>query len=146
LKRKSEFPIPPERFKGIDYILISHDHRDHCDAKSLKLLAKNNPDAIYLSGLRMDSLLRSITKSNNIQTAGWYQGFEVGNKLKIYITPSQHWGRRTLNDTNCRLWGGFVIQSAEKIIYFSGDSGYGKHFSDLAEIFPKIDYAIIGIG
>lgn len=146
LKRKSELPIQPDLLKGIDYILISHDHRDHCDAKSLKLLAKNNPDAVYLTGLSMDPLLKKITKSNKIQAAGWYQKYDINSDLKIYFTPSKHWGRRTFNDMNSRLWGGFVIQSAEKTIYFSGDSGYGGHFSDLAEIFPKIDYAIIGIG
>lgn len=146
LKRKSELPIQPDMLKGIDYILISHDHRDHCDAKSLKLLAKNNPNAVYLTGLGMDPLLKKITKSDKIQAAGWYQKYDINCGLKIFFTPSKHWGRRTFNDMNSRLWGGFVIQSAEKTIYFSGDSGYGGHFSDLATIFPKIDYAIIGIG
>lgn len=146
LKRKSEIPVQPALLKGIDYILVSHDHRDHCDARSLKLLAENNPEAVYLTGLGMDALLNKITQSNKIQTAGWYQKYNTNSKLKIYFTPSKHWGRRTLNDMNCRLWGGFVVQSAEKTIYFGGDSGYGGHFSDLAKIFPKIDYAIIGIG
>jgi L-ascorbate metabolism protein UlaG (beta-lactamase superfamily) len=146
LKRKSENPIDPNLLKGVDYILISHDHRDHCDKKSLKLLSKNNPDAIYLSGLRMDSLLRKITGSNTIQEAGWYQQYETNKDIKICFTPSRHWGMRACNDTNCRLWGGFVIQSATNTIYFSGDSGYGRHFSDIAQIFPEIDYFLIGIG
>lgn len=146
LKRKSAFPIQPDLLKGIDYILISHDHRDHCDANSLKLLAKNNPDAIYLTGLGMEPLLNKINQSNKIQAAGWYQKYKTDSTVNIYFTPSKHWGRRTLNDMNCRLWGAFVIQSAERTIYFSGDTGYGGHFSDLAQIFPKIDYAIIGIG
>jgi len=44
------------------------------------------------------------------------------------------------------LWGGFVIQNADKTIYFSGDSGFGSHYAELADVFPKIDYFIIGIG
>ncbi len=146
LKRKSPLPIQPDLFKGIDYILISHDHRDHCDATSLKLLAKNNPNVIYLTGLGMEGLIKKITQSNTIQTAGWYQKYDTKNHIKIYFTPSQHWGRRSLNDMNRRLWGAFVIQNAETTIYFGGDSGYGGHFSDLVKIFPKIDYAILGIG
>ncbi|HRH43969.1 MAG TPA: MBL fold metallo-hydrolase, partial [Pyrinomonadaceae bacterium] len=47
---------------------------------------------------------------------------------------------------NKRLWGGFIIQSDSTTIYFSGDTGYGGHFRELAEIFPKIDYFIVGIG
>src|SRR5690554_3778362 len=142
-KRKLEFPVSPHFFKEIDYILISHDHRDHCDERSLKILAKNNPNATYLTGLGMEPLLNKLTGSNKIQAAGWYQKYDIVNELQICFTPSKHWGRRHLNDMNCRLWGGFVIQGAGKTIYFSGDSGYGKHFSKLAEIFPNIDYAII---
>jgi L-ascorbate metabolism protein UlaG (beta-lactamase superfamily) len=146
LKRKLEFPVSPYLFKEIDYILISHDHRDHCDEKSLKILANNNPTATYLTGLGMVPLLKQFTGSNKIQAAGWYQKYDIISELQICFTPSKHWGRRHLNDMNCRLWGGFVIQNGDKTIYFSGDSGYGKHFSELAEIFPAIDYAIIGIG
>lgn len=146
MKRKSRLPIDPNLLKDIDYILISHDHRDHCDEKSLKLLSKNNPNAIYLSGLKMDDLLRKITYSSKVQTAGWYQQYKTNNEIKIYFTPSRHWGRRTFSDTNCRLWGGFIIQSPTKTIYFSGDSGYGTHFLDIAQVFPEIDYCLIGIG
>jgi L-ascorbate metabolism protein UlaG (beta-lactamase superfamily) len=39
-----------------------------------------------------------------------------------------------------------VIQTNSITIYFSGDTGYGGHFKELAELFPKIDYFIVGIG
>lgn len=146
IKRKSPLPVAPEQLKNIDYILISHDHRDHCDKKSLELLAKNNPDAIYLTGLHVDSVIRKITNSNMIQAAGWYQQYLTPAALKIIYIPTRHWGRRYLTDTNKRLWGGFVIQAAGQTIYFGGDSGYGSHFADIAKIFPSVDYAMIGIG
>jgi L-ascorbate metabolism protein UlaG (beta-lactamase superfamily) len=146
LSRQSALPALPESFENIDYILISHDHRDHCDEKSLKLLAKSNPDAIWLTGLNMESLLVGITGSKNIQAAGWYQLFNTKTDLKISYVPSRHWGKRLLNDTNLRLWGGFVIQAAGKTIYFCGDSGYDSHFKNISEIFPEIDFCMIGIG
>ena len=145
IKRKSALPVNPDMFRELDYILVSHDHRDHCDKKSLKLLAKNNPDANYLTGLKLDSLIETITGSENIQAAGWYQQY-LTKEVKISYVPSRHWGRRYIMDLNHRLWGGFVIQGNKKTIYFSGDSAYGSHFSDIASIFPQIDYCMIGIG
>lgn len=145
LKRKSNLPINPELFTELDYILVSHDHRDHCDVKSLKLLSKNNPDATYLTGLKLDGLIKKITKSNNIQAAGWYQQY-LTEKIKISYVPSRHWGKRYFSDLNCNLWGGYIIQANEKTIYFAGDSGYGSHFLDIGKIFPEIDYCMIGIG
>src|SRR5690606_28465950 len=118
---------------------------DHCNKKSLKLLAKNNPEASYLTGLNLDSLIKMITGDENVQAAGWYQQY-ITKEIKISYVPSRHWGRRYITDLNRRLWGGFVIQGSRKTIYFSGDSAYGSHFSDIARIFPQIDYCMIGIG
>jgi L-ascorbate metabolism protein UlaG (beta-lactamase superfamily) len=146
IKRQSDLPLQADELHNIDYILVSHDHRDHCDEKSLKLLAKNNLDATYLTGLNLDTIIQSFTNSSKIQTAGWYQQYKTEDAVKVFYVPSRHWGRRFLTDTNVRLWGGYVIQGAGKTIYFSGDSGYGGHFEDIGKVFPNIDYCIIGVG
>ena len=44
MKRKSVFPADPEVFRHIDYLLISHDHYDHLDKSSVRILVRNNPD------------------------------------------------------------------------------------------------------
>lgn len=142
-----EVPSPIDKLPKIDYILISHDHRDHCDEETIKQLTGKFPKAKILAGLGMEDLLNDWkTPENELQTAGWYQQFSTGEQVKIFFTPVRHWSRRGLFDTNKRLWGGFVIQGANRTIYFSGDSGYGSHYAELAELFPKIDYFIIGIG
>lgn len=145
--RFSAFPIDPNLFRNIDYILISHDHRDHCDEDSIKLLARNNPEAVFLTGLHLDSTLKGWVRNHNIQAAGWYQQYLTDmHELRITYMPSRHWARRNLTDTNNHLWGAFAIQAGGKTIYFSGDSGYGSHFKEAGEMFPDIDVCIIGIG
>jgi len=141
-------PSPIDNLRAVDFILISHDHRDHCDEQTIKQLTSKFPRAKILAGLRMDELLNDWkSPETEIQTAGWYQQFSLpSERVKIFFLPVRHWSRRGIFDTNERLWGGFVIQGAEKTIYFSGDSGYGSHYRELAELFPKIDYFLIGIG
>jgi L-ascorbate metabolism protein UlaG (beta-lactamase superfamily) len=146
IRRLSPLPVLPEQFKGLDYVLISHDHRDHCDEKSIRLLAGNNPEATWLTGLNMGKLLKGFNGSDKIQSAGWFQQYKTGEHIKITYVPSRHWGRRSVNDTNLRLWGGFVIEGLGETIYFCGDSGYGGHFADMSRAFPKIDYCLVGIG
>lgn len=146
MKRQTKLPINTTQLKDLDYVLISHDHRDHLDEKSLQLIAKQNPNTIYLTGLNNEKIIYSYTRSNQIQAAGWYQQYNLAADISITYVPSRHWGRRLIKDTNLRLWGGFLIQSNHTTIYFSGDSGYGSHFKDIAEIAPNIDYCIIGIG
>jgi len=139
---------PIEKLRAVNYILISHDHRDHCDETTIKQLTAKFPNAKILAGLQMNELLKDWNSSKaEIQTAGWYQRFNLPtDKIKISFLPVRHWSRRGLFDTNARLWGGYVVEGAGKTVYFSGDSGYGSHYQELAEMFPKIDYFLIGIG
>ncbi|MFN7118342.1 MAG: MBL fold metallo-hydrolase [Saprospiraceae bacterium] len=147
MKRYVDFPLDPTLLKNLDFILLSHDHRDHLDEPSLQLLAKQNPDAQYLTGLKMNELLQKITSSKHIQTAGWYQQYALGDTpLEVYFLPARHWSRRGLWDINQRLWGAFVLKTNDLTIYFSGDTGYGSHLKEVGTIFPNIDYCIIGIG
>lgn len=144
-KRFSELPADPGKFLDINYILISHAHYDHCDKRSLQLLAANNPGAQILCGLKLEYLIGKWV-NNPIQTAGWYQQFQVQDNLKITFLPSRHWANRSMVDVNTTLWGGFTIQQGDKSIYYSGDSGYGSHFKEIGRLFPNIDVALIGAG
>lgn len=147
VKRQSPLPVPAEALRGIDYILLSHDHRDHADEPSMRQLARQNPDAVYLTGLRNEDLLSAWTGSRRIQSAGWYQQYSTDtSQVKIYYLPTRHWGRRGLTDTNRRLWGAFVIQAKGQTIYFGGDTGYGSHLQEVRALFGPIDVYLVGVG
>lgn len=145
VKRYSKMPVSPDKLLNIDYILVSHAHYDHCDKNSLKLLSANNPQAEILVGLKLDALIKKWI-SNPIQSAGWYQQFQLRHKLKITFLPSRHWANRSPFDINTTLWGSFIIQSENKSIYYGGDSGHSSHFKTIAELFPNINVALIGAG
>ncbi|HEX8277822.1 MAG TPA: MBL fold metallo-hydrolase [Segetibacter sp.] len=147
VKRQCEFPVNARCFADMHYVLLSHDHRDHLDEKSLKILAKQNRDVTYLTGLGMKELVQKFTRSNKIEEAGWYQQYTTGERaLEITFIPARHWSKRSLYDTNKRLWGGFVIEVGGRRILFGGDSGYDTHYQEMATIFRNFDYAILGIG
>lgn len=147
LKRKSELPFPLEQFPQIDYLLLSHNHRDHCDESSVKWVIENNPEIKILTGLGIKAVIESWIEDQEIQEAGWYQAFEInGSELSIHYVPSRHWSKRWLNDDNKSLWGGFYLQANQASIYFMGDSGAGPHFNDIKNTLGSPEYCLMGIG
>lgn len=157
-------PSPLDKIKKVDYVLLSHNHRDHCDGATLEQIAKKFPNAVFLGGLGMEDIFNDLkTETNGVKTAGWFQQFNIqvtppprprnaaspplkGGELELFFVPVRHWSRRGLFDTNKRLWGSYVIQNGSATIYFGGDSGYGRHYKEIGELFPDIDYFLIGIG
>lgn len=146
IKRYADHAFSPAHFNALDYLLISHDHQDHCQEKSIRMLVRHNPKMKVLTGLNMERLLRPWCNDLTIEMAGWYQQFDTHASVSVTYLPSRHWSKRGLTDENKRLWGAFCFQSKDKTIYFGGDSGYGSHFKEVRSLFPSIDVALLGIG
>ncbi len=145
LKRESQLPFSPESLPPIDYLLLSHNHRDHCDKKTIRFLSDNHPNMKILTGLKLGEVIGGWTNGQEIQEAGWYQQFKTEG-LTITYLPARHWSRRWLWDLNENLWGGFYLTGPDKTLYFMGDSGYGAHFGDISDIMGKPQYCLMGVG
>lgn len=144
MKRKSTFPADPNAFKNINYLLISHDHYDHLDKASVKLLMKNNPGMKLFCGIGTGEL---ISRWGHIEVceAGWYQQLQDGD-LTLTFLPAQHWSKRFINDGGKRLWGAFMLQGDGLSLYYSGDTGYASHFKEVPALMGQVDYFLVGIG
>src|SRR5579864_120713 len=76
LKRYTEVPFQMKELVNVDYLLLSHNHRDHIDKNSVIQLCKYNPGAIILTGLEIGKILNRWNIRNEIQEAGWYQQYK----------------------------------------------------------------------
>lgn len=129
---------------AIDLLLVSHDHWDHLDYATLQALKGRVRLAVCGLGTGAH-LLRWGYEAERVRELDWEDSLEVGG-LGLTMTTSRHFSGRTLSDRDRALWGGFVLETARRKIYFSGDGGYGRHFADIGRRHGPFDLVLLDSG
>lgn len=143
VSRYTASPIKREELPDVDAVLITHDHYDHLEVKTIKFL--RNRDTRFIVPLGVGTRLRgwSIPEERIIEL-GWAETTKIGS-LQITSTPGVHYSGRSKTDRNKTLWTGYAIKGTQKNIFWSGDSGYGKHFKQIGEQYGPFDLACVEI-
>jgi len=141
-KRHRQPAIDFDNLPEIHVVVISHDHYDHLDVATLKRLSERDAPTIYV-GLGTKAFLEKF-KIKNVVEMDWNEKRQHDG-VEITFLPAKHWSNRFLSPRKT-LWGSWMFSSAQRNIYFAGDTGYDQHFKDIKREFGTIDLALIPIG
>lgn len=143
-KRVREPGISLDELPPIDLILISHNHYDHLDVRTLKTLNRRfSPKVLTAWGDK--TLVKSLGYSN-VHEMDWWEEQKINPETRITFTPSQHFSGRGLWDRYRSLWGSYYIHHGHRSVYFGADSGYSSHYADIKSRLGSPDIALLGIG
>jgi N-acyl-phosphatidylethanolamine-hydrolysing phospholipase D len=132
--------LPP-----IHAVVISHDHYDHLDLKTVRRLAREHRPTFFVPlGLKAWFLDAGI---DTVVELDWWESARLAD-VTITCTPAQHSSGRsiTLTDQNQRLWASWAITSPTRRFYFAGDTGYFAGFSEIGRRLGPFDVAALPIG
>ena len=137
-------PIGPDQLPPIDAVLISHDHYDHLDYQTIRRI-KGKVAHFYVP-LGVGPHLRAWgVAPERITEMNWGDSVRLP-ALTLRCTPSRHFSGRGLTNRNTTLWSSWVMQSATKRVFYSGDGGYGPHFGSIGAAYGPFDLALMECG
>jgi len=145
LKRYNEtLPLDLDSLTNIDVVVISHDHYDHLDYSTIKRIKDNVNVFVVPSGVG-NHLRKWKVKEEKIIELNWNEVFSIDN-VEFTSLPARHFSGRGPLNRNSTLWSSWSIKSPIVKIYFSGDSGYGKHFKQIGKDHGPFDISLIDCG
>lgn len=137
-------PIDPDKLERIDAVLISHNHYDHLDRRTVRKL-KDRVGHFHVPTGVGAYLIRWGVAPDKISEHGWWEEFAFAG-LKLACAPARHFSGRGMTDRDRSLWCSWVILGESVRVFFSGDSGYAGHFKEIGERFGPFDIALIECG
>jgi N-acyl-phosphatidylethanolamine-hydrolysing phospholipase D len=143
-KRFVDLPMPINKLPSIDIVIVSHNHYDHLDDKTVRNLEnKNNIYVVVPLGLKSFFTERGYSKVTELD---WGQSVSIKG-IKITAEPSVHDSARSTSDHNKTLWASWIIENFQKRILFIGDTGYSETiFNLIGDKYGSFDFAILPIG
>lgn len=144
-KRFFQNPLNIRQLPAIDGILLSHDHYDHLDKRSLLQLAAANIPVITMLGVGK-RLIGWGVPQQQVTEVDWWQSVTLDGGITITSAPARHFSGRWLTDRFHTLWGAFAVKSATQSVFFGADSGYFDGFATIGQKLGPFDVAMLEVG
>jgi L-ascorbate metabolism protein UlaG (beta-lactamase superfamily) len=134
-----------EDLPRIHAVLLSHNHYDHLDLATMRMIfGGHHPQIITPLGVKAFLDQQKIAGAADLD---WWDERPLNQTVKVQSVPAQHFSGRGSTDRDATLWCGYMITTSRGKIYFAGDTGYNnKTFKEIGERCGDIEVSLIPIG
>ncbi|WP_144473274.1 MBL fold metallo-hydrolase [Bacillus tropicus] len=138
------FSLEREDLQEIDAIIISHNHYDHLNYKSIMQL-KDRAKHFYVPTGVAQYLIKWGVSPSKISEHNWWDEITF-DTIKLVCAPARHFSGRSMTDRDCSLWCSWLILGQETKVFFSGDSGYAPHFKEIGDKYGPFNLTLMECG
>jgi L-ascorbate metabolism protein UlaG (beta-lactamase superfamily) len=134
-----------EDIPRIDVVLLSHNHYDHLDLATMRMVfGAHHPKIVTPLGVKAFLDAKSIAGATDVD---WWDELELSNSIKVTAVPAQHFSGRGMQDRDATLWCGYVLKTSKGNIYFAGDTGYNDNtFKEIRKKMGTMKVSLLPIG
>ncbi|PKM22087.1 MAG: phospholipase [Gammaproteobacteria bacterium HGW-Gammaproteobacteria-14] len=146
-KRYTPAPLSVAELPDITHVLISHNHYDHLDEKTvLELDRRFSGRLTFYVPTGVADWFRRRDIHSVVEIGWWQSSVDATASAEVFCLPAQHFSGRGPTDRNASLWCSWLMEIAGFRLYFAGDTGYASLFADIGDVFDGIDLALLPIG
>ncbi len=131
-------------FPSIDLLILTHDHYDHLDYKTVVKLRSKTKSVCTSAGVGSHLRYWGIDPAI-IAEFDWWDSKQITDDMQVIAVPARHFSGRSFT-RNKTLWSSFILKSRGYNIYIGADSGYGSHFKVIGEKHGPFDIAMLESG
>jgi L-ascorbate metabolism protein UlaG (beta-lactamase superfamily) len=144
-RRMHPVPLALEALPPLDAVVISHDHYDHLDMRTIRRIAASQATP-FLVPLGVGAHLeRWGIPVERIIELDWEESAEVAG-LTLTATASRHFSGRRRPGENTTLWASWVVAGKERRVFYTGDSGYFDDYAKIGAAHGPFDATLIQVG
>ncbi|HEX8794118.1 MAG TPA: MBL fold metallo-hydrolase [Polyangiaceae bacterium] len=146
-KRFQPVPVPLSALPEIDAVIVSHDHYDHLDRKTIVEIARTR-DVPFITSLGVGAHLEVWgVPGERITELDWWESVELRRGgVRITAAPSQHFSGRAFGGRNATLWSSFVVRGPMHSVFFSGDTGLTPEYAEIGRRLGPFDLVMLEVG
>ncbi len=144
VERFFDVPLEIKDLPKLDGVIISHDHYDHLDKKSIQQLGRSDIKFYCPIGIKEILSGWGINKENIIEL-DWWENISPDNKFTITSAPARHFSGRGIFRNNTQ-WASWIIKGPKHKVYFGGDSGLWDGYKEIGDKYGPFDLTILEIG
>jgi len=137
----------PADIPDVDFLLITHDHWDHLDYRTVSELRGRIGRVVCPLGVGAHFERWGFDQERVVELY-WHESAVLecaGVRTVFHCLPSRHFSGRTFT-RNKSLWASFLVEAPSRKIYFAGDGGYDERFRRIGAKFQDIDLAVLENG
>ena len=144
LIRQVPIAYEPESLTDVNWVLITHEHMDHCDPHTLPILANKNPECRFMGPLAVREQLYKWGINEDRILASTDVDINLGNALFVRSIAAAHPTIRRDQHGNPQAVG-YIFRYKERILYAAGDTSVCEEIIKILCNLPQIDIALLPV-
>lgn len=144
LRRLVPPPMLPHEVTDADWVLVSHEHLDHCDDSTLLPLSKASPQARFVAPAGVVEFLQQSGIPSERLVLAPEDGMRLAEGIRLTAVPAAHPDIERDAAGNLRFVG-FVLQAHGRALYFAGDTSPAEEIVRSVTKLGRVDVAFVPV-